>query len=135
MVVYDKEGNEVGSERIRTAGAASQIKLTGDLGTSIKSLKADGEDITFITVNILDTDGNLVPDASNQINVEVSGAARFKGICNGDATSLEVFTKPTMKAFHGQLVIGIQSNGKRGTATVKVTGKGLKPATVQINSK
>ena len=135
VVVYDKDGNEVGSERIRTAGAASQIKLTGDLGTSIKPLKADGEDITFITVNILDKNGNLVPDASNQINVEVSGAARFKGICNGDATSLEVFTKPTMKAFHGQLVIGIQSNGKRGTATVKVTGKGLKPATVQINSK
>lgn len=135
VVVYDKEDNEVGSERIRTAGAASQIKLTGDLGAAIKPLKADGEDITFITVNILDKDGNLVPDASNQIDVEVSGSAKFKGICNGDATSLEVFTQPTMKAFHGQLVIGIQSNGEQSTAKVQVTAKGLKPATVQINCK
>ena len=134
VVVYDKEGREVGSERIKTAGAASQIKLTGDLGTSIKPLKADGEDMTFITVSILDNEGNLVPYASNQIDVEVSGAARFKGICNGDATSTEVFTNPTMKAFHGQLVVGIQSNGKVGTATIKVTSKGLKPASVTLNA-
>ena len=134
VVVYDKEGREVGSERIKTAGTASQIKLTGDLGTSIKPLKADGEDMTFITVSILDNEGNLVPYASNQIDVEVSGAARFKGICNGDATSTEVFTNPTMKAFHGQLVVGIQSNGKVGTATIKVTSKGLKPASVTLNA-
>ena len=135
VVVYDEDGKEVGTESVKTAGVASQIQLTGDLGAPIKPLKADGEDMTFITVNILDRDGNFVPDASNQMNVSVSGAAQFKGICNGDATSTEVFTKPTMKAFHGQLVIGIQSNGKQGTATVKVTSKGLKPATVTINCK
>lgn len=135
VVVYDKDGKEVGTESVKTARVASQIQLTGDLGAPIKPLKADGEDMTFLTVNILDNEGNLVPYANNQINVEVSGAARFKGICNGDATSTEVFTKPTMKAFHGQLVIGIQSNGKQGTAIVKVTSKGLKPATVTINCK
>ena len=90
--------------------------------------------MTFITVSILDNEGNLVPYASNQIDVEVSGASRFKGICNGDATSTEVFTNPTMKAFHGQLVVGIQSNGKVGTATIKVTAKGLKPASVTLNA-
>ena len=132
VVVYDQQGREVGTERIRTAGAASQIKLTGDLGAEIKPLKADGEDMTFITVSILDKDGNLVPYASNQIEVEVTDAATFKGICNGDATSLEVFTEPTMKAFHGQLVIGIQSNGKSGSAKVHVTAQGLKPATANI---
>ena len=135
VVVYDENGKEVGTETIKTAGAASQIQLTGDLGADIKPLKADGEHMTFITVNILDANGNLVPDADQQINVSVSGAATFKGICNGDATSIEVFTKPTMKAFHGQLVIGIQSNGQVGTATVKVTGKVLKPATGTIDSK
>ena len=135
VVVYDENGKEVGTETVKTAGAASQIKLMGDLGADIKPLKADGEDMTFITVSILDNDGNIVPDADQQINVSVSGSATFKGICNGDATSIEVFTKPTMKAFHGQLVIGIQSNGKPGTATVKVSGKGLKPASVNIESK
>ena len=132
VVVYNEGGKEMGTQIVKTAGAASQIQLTGDLGANIKPLKANGEDMTFITVNILDMNGNIVPDADQQINVSVSGAANFKGICNGDATSLEVFTKPTMKAFHGQLVIGIQSNGKQGEAIVKVTGKGLKPATATI---
>lgn len=134
VVVYDVNGKEAGVQIVKTAGAASQIQLTGDLGDPIKPLKADGEDMTFITVNILDKDGNLVPNADTPINVQVAGAAQFKGICNGDATSLEVFTKPTMKTFHGQLVIGIQSNGKTGTSTIKVTGKGLKPATITLNA-
>ncbi|MBQ0046324.1 MAG: DUF4982 domain-containing protein [Prevotellaceae bacterium] len=135
VVVYDANGNKAGEEVVRTAGKASAIKLTGDLGAEIKPLCADGNDMTFITVNVLDANGNLVPDADNQINVSVSGAASFKGICNGDATSIEVFTNPTMKVFHGQLVIGIQSNGKKGAATVKVSGKGVKPATITINAK
>ena len=135
VVVYDENGKEVGTQTVKTAGAAAQIQLTGDLGAAVKPLKADGEDMTFITVNILDQDGILVPDADNSIQVGVTGAADFKGICNGDATSTEVFTKPTMKTFHGQLVIGIQSNGKQGDATIKVTGKGLKPATLTVNSK
>lgn len=134
VVVYDANGKEVGTETVKTAGAPASIQLTGDLGADIKPLKADGEAMTFITVNILDKDGSLVPDADTQINVSVTGSANFKGICNGDATSIEVFTQPTMKAFHGQLVIGIQSNGKQGDAIVKVSGKGLKPATVTIRA-
>ena len=134
VVVYDKDGNIAGTETIKTAGKASNIKLTGDLGQPIKPIHADGEDMTFITVTITDQDGNLVPDADNQLKVTVTGSATFKGICNGDATSLEVFTQPTMKAFHGQLVIGIQSNGKKGNATVNVSGKGLKAANVTVPS-
>ncbi len=135
VVVYDKDGKQVGTKTVHTAGKASAISLTGDLGAAIKPLKADGDDMTFITVNVVDKDGNLCPDADNQISVSVTGAATFKGICNGDATSLEVFTRPTMKAFHGQLVIGIQSNGKTGDAIVKVSGKGIKAQTVKINVK
>ena len=132
VVVYDQNGNEVGTETVKTAGKADHITLTGDLGKEIKPLVADGNSMTFITVNIEDKDGNLVPNADNQINVKVSGAASFKGICNGDATSLEVFTNPTMKAFHGQLVIGVQSNGKQGDAIIAVSGKGIKPATAIV---
>lgn len=134
VVVYDKNGKEVGTKIVKTAGKPASVNVTGDLGETIKPLKADGDDMTFLTVNILDKDGNLCPDADNQISVSVTGAARFKGICNGDATSLEVFTKPTMKAFHGQLVIGIQSNGKVGNAVVKVSGKGIKAQTVTVKA-
>ena len=132
VVVYDKDDNIVGTEIVKTAGKASSIQLSGDLGQPVKPLYANGEDMTFITVTITDKDGNLVPYADNQLKVSVTGTATFKGICNGDATSLEVFTQPTMKAFHGQLVIGIQSNGKKGNASVTVSGKGLKSSTINI---
>ena len=135
VVVYDENGKEAGTKVVKTAGKPETVTLTGDLGDKICDLVADGEDMTFITVNVVDKDGNLCPDADNQISVSVSGAARFKGICNGDATSLEVFTKPVMKAFHGQLVIGIQSNGKKGEAVIKVAGKGLKTRTVKVNAR
>ncbi len=134
VVVYDANGKEAGTKVVKTAGKPASVQLTGDLGADIKTLKADGNDMTFLTVNVVDKDGNLCPDADNQINVSVTGAAQFKGICNGDATSLEVFTKPTMKVFHGQLVIGIQSNGKKGDAVVKVSGKGIKAQTVVVKA-
>lgn len=132
VVVYDENGTEKGTQIVKTAGAPAKIRLSGDLGKATKPLKADGEDMTFFTVSIVDKDGNLVPDADNRVYVSVTGSAQFKGICNGDATSLEVFTKPTMKVFHGELVIGIQSNGKKGPATVKVSSKGLPSATITI---
>ncbi len=136
VVVYDADGKEAGTETVKTAGAPHGIKVSGDLGNDIKTLSADGNDMTFITVSIVDKDGNLVPDADNLINVSVKGAAEFKGMCNGDATSTEVFTQPSMKAFHGQLVVGIQSNGKGGKAIVDIKGKGLKSgASVQMEVK
>ncbi|MBQ0022540.1 MAG: DUF4982 domain-containing protein [Prevotellaceae bacterium] len=136
VVVYDADGKEAGTETVKTAGAPHGIKVSGDLGNDIKTLSADGNDMTFITVSIVDKDGNLVPDADNLINVSVKGAAEFKGMCNGDATSTEVFTQPSMKAFHGQLVVGIQSNGKGGKTIVDIKGKGLKSgASVQMEVK
>ena len=84
---------------------------------------ADGEDIVFVSVRILDKDGNLCPDADNQLSFKVSGAGRFKGVCNGDATSLESFVKPTMKAFHGELVVAIQTKSEPGQIRLIVSGK------------
>lgn len=135
VVVYDANGNKAGEQTVKTAGAPHAILLTGDMGEAIKPLKADGEDLTFITATVLDKDGNIVPDADTQLSVSVSGSAIFRGICNGDATSLEPFTKPTMKAFHGQLVFCVQSNGKTGNASIKVTGRGVRPAVLTIPAK
>ena len=89
------------------------------------TLRADNDDMAFFVVSAVDKDGNLCPEANHQININVSGAADFKGICNGDATSFEVFTKPTMQLFKGQLVVGIQSNGQRGKAVIKASSPGL----------
>ena len=128
VVVYDADGRRVGEKCIRTAGKPYRVKVEKECLDEYESpeyLKADRRDMAFFVVSIVDENGNLCPDADNQISIDVSGAAEFKGICNGDATSFEVFTCPTMKTFHGQLVVGIISNGKKGMATVNATSPGL----------
>ncbi len=124
VVVYDQNDIKVGEETVRTAGKPHHIELMTDK----LALLSDGEDMAFITVKIADKDGNLCPDADNQIDVEVEGAGMFKGICNGDATSLEVFTKPTMRAFHGLLSVGVISLSEKGKMRVVIKSKGLKKA-------
>lgn len=128
VVVYDANGRKAGEKTVKTAGKPYRIKVELeqlDEYNSPSSLNADGRDMAFFVVSIVDADGNLCPDAANQISIDVSGAAAFKGICNGDATSFEVFTKPTMKTFHGQLVVGIMAGQNEGTATINASSPGL----------
>ena len=70
-----------------------------------------------------DKDGNLVPDAANQLTFRVEGDGKFQAACNGDATSLEPFTEPTMKLFNGQLVVLVRSTEKAGSIRLTVTDK------------
>ena len=81
----------------------------------------NGDDLAFVTVSLTDADGNLIPDANDQLRFEVKGAGSFKAVCNGDATSLEPFTQPTMRLFSGQLVVIVQAARQQGTATLIVT--------------
>jgi beta-galactosidase len=122
VVAYDSQGNKAGEEEIRTAGNAVQLRVTADKET----LTADGNDLMFLTISAMDKDGNLCPTADNELSFKVSGTATFRGVCNGDATSTEVFTQPRMKLFNGQLVLVVQSTKKKGVCEVTVSGKGLK---------
>jgi beta-galactosidase len=119
VVVYDEQGREAGSEVIRTAGAPAKLQL--DVWTADAHLKATGDDMAFVTVSLTDADGTLIPQADDQLTFEVSGAGSFQAVCNGDATSLEPFTEPTMKLFNGQLVAIVRSAAQTGTLTLKVT--------------
>ena len=131
VVVYDADGKKRGEAVRRTAGAPHHIVLepqTLDEYHQHATLKADGEDMMFFTVSVVDSEGNLCPEADNKIAIGVEGAAVFRGICNGDATSFEVFTNPEMHVFKGQLVVGIQSDGTRGRITLTATSDGLPKA-------
>lgn len=116
VVVYDKDGEPAGEQIYNTADYESLILLEPDVDT----LRADGEDLSYITVSLLDKDGNLCPDADDEILVVIEGEGRFKAICNGDATSLQSFVEPHMQLFHGKLVVTVQSTEKAGDITVKV---------------
>ncbi len=154
VVVYDKNGLKVGEKSIKTAGKPHHIELCANRGTGAKArsyadmyntcnpsqfslggtLKADGEDMAFVSVRVVDKNGNFCPTATNQLTMKVTGAGVFKGVCNGDQTSLEVFTSPTMKLFSGELVVGVQTTKQAGDIVLKVSGKGVASASITLKS-
>ena len=119
VVAYDKDGSVVGEKTVRSAGKATKLLLEPDRNV----LTADGNDLAFVTVSLVDDKGTLLPDADNELEFEVGGNGSFKAVCNGDATSLESFTEPHMRLFHGQLVVVVQAGSKPGNITVKVIDK------------
>ena len=129
VVVYDADGNAAGEQIIKTAGKPAKLQLDAwtqqsdlsPLASSLSHLVADGNDLAFITVSLTDAEGTLIPNASDQLTFEVSGAGTFEAVCNGDATSLESFKQPTMKLFNGQLVLIVRAAKSPGTLTLKVT--------------
>lgn len=110
VVAYNEKGNPVAQQTIKTAGQPHTLKIEVDK----PQLNNDGKDLLYYTISMVDKDGNLCPNANHLLLLQVSGAARFKAVCNGDATSLEPFHLPNMHLFHGKLVVTVQSNGNKG---------------------
>ena len=129
VVVYDAAGKPAGEQTIRTAGKPAQLKLDvwtqqsdlSPLSSLLSPLKSDGNDLAFVTVQLVDQDGTFIPDAQDQLTFEVSGAGTFRAVCNGDATSLEPFTEPTMRLFNGQLVVIVEAGHQPGDLVLKVS--------------
>ena len=121
-------GEAVAENMIKTAGKPYQIRLEADRN----SISADGKDLSFVTVSVLDKEGNICPDAQHALKFSVKGNGSYRAACNGDASSLEPFVKPTMKAFNGQLVVVLQSNETPGDIRLKVSGKGLETGYLDV---
>ena len=130
VVAFDDAGNPAAEQEIHTAGAPHHLLLQADR----EQIVANGNDLSYVTVSVVDKDGNLCPTADNQLHFEVRGEGKFKVVCNGDATSLEMFHLPTMKAFSGKLVATVQSLEEAGTLTLLVSGDGLETGTLEIKS-
>nr|WP_242009157.1 beta-galactosidase GalB [Robertkochia solimangrovi] len=130
VIAYDKNGKPAMEKEVTTAGKPYQIVLDPDR----KTIKADGKDISFVTASVVDKNGIPCPTATHSLKFKVSGNGHYRAACNGDATSLELFHIPTMKLFSGKLVVLVQSEEEAGTMELKVSGKGLKSATVKINT-
>ena len=131
VVVYDEKGNRAGEQVVRTAGKPVAMKLEADK----KVLKADGNDLAYVTVSLVDKDGTEIPNATDQMAFEVKGAGSFRAVCNGDATSLEVFTAPTMKLFSGKLVVTVQAAKHAGDMELVVkdtSNSKLTPARISL---
>lgn len=131
VVAFGKDGKPAAEKTMVTAGKPYEIVLEPDR----KTIDADGKDISFVTVSVVDKDGNLCPTASDQLQFKVKGSGKYRAACNGDATSLELFHLPTMKAFNGKLVVLVQSVNQPGKIELTVSGKALKTGKVTLQAK
>lgn len=130
VVAYDKDGNPVAEKEIRTAGKPHHIELSADRSV----IKADGKDLSFVTVKIVDKNGNLCPDAQNLLTFKVKGKGFYRAGANGDATCTELFHEPQMHAFNGMMTAVVQSTDESGQIVLEVSSKGLKSASLPIVS-
>ena len=129
--VSRKAGKTVAEQVINTAGEPAQIHLTPDRAT----IAADGNDLSFVTVEILDSDGNLCPTAVNEVTFTVEGAGQNEGVDNGNPISLERFKADSRKAMAGKALLIVRNNGKKGDINVKAVSPGLSDATVTLKAK
>lgn len=131
VVAYDKDGKAVAEKEIHTAGKPDHIELVADRSV----IDANGKDLSFVTVKVVDKEGNLCPLADNEISFKVKGAGTYRAGANGNPASLESFQTPKMKVFSGMMTAIVQSTEKAGKITLEATGKGLKKGTLLIESK
>ena len=130
VVAYDSEGNKAMQKSVRTAGEPYALELI----SARESLSADGKDLLYVTVRIVDRDGNLCPLDSCKVRFDVSGAGEFRAVANGDPTCLELFHLPEMSAFGGMLTVIVQSREKAGRITLKASADGLRDGVLKIKS-
>lgn len=128
VVAYNADGSVAGEKTIRTAGKPHHLVLTPNR----KQLNADGEDLVYITVQVADKDGNIVPTDERAVKFSAKGAGKFRATANGDPTSLRLFHLPEMDLFSGAATAIVQAADKPGSVTFTATAKGVKPATVTI---
>lgn len=130
VVAYNDKGEAVAEKEIHTAGKPHHIELEADRQT----IKADGRDLSFITVKVVDKDGNLCPNAQHLIKYSVKGKGFYRAGANGNSVSLELFHEPRMQVFNGMMTAIVQTNGEPGDIILTATGKGLKAGKIVIKA-
>ncbi|KAI3331777.1 glycoside hydrolase family 2 protein [Xylariaceae sp. AK1471] len=130
-VVTYKNGQVWAKATVQTAGKAAGLRLTADRS----SIRADGEDLAYIKVEVVDSQGRVVPEATNNITFDVSGAGELVATDNGDPADLTVFPSSQRKAYSGLALAIVRAKaGKNGQITVTASGANLKTARVTVNA-
>lgn len=129
--VSRKNGKEVLSREIKTTGKPASIRLTADRN----KITADGKDLSFVTVEVLDADGLAVPTADNLIKFSIDGNGIIAGTDNGNPTDSLSLKKPERQLFSGKAIAVIQSTRKDGKIVLKASSEGLESNYIEISSK
>ncbi len=115
---------------LRSASDPVQVKLTADK----PEIKADGQDLSYITVELTDANGLRNPKSDDLVTFSIEGPGTIVGVGNANPVSLESYTIPQRKAWRGRCLVIVKSDPKAGPIILKATATGLKPASIEINS-
>lgn len=133
-VAYDADGNVIedtqGRSIVKTTGEEAKLAAAADR----TEIKADGKDLSYITVDVTDAQGNIVPDADDRVTFAVEGDGELVGVDNGSSPDHDSYKADNRKAFSGKLVAIIKSTKNAGNITVTATADGLEPAVVEITT-
>jgi len=124
------KGDTVVYDKMTSAGSAAKVKLKPDR----TSLTADGKDLVFVEVDITDSNGVLVPNATNSVNFSVSGPGTIVGVDNGNSPTSEPYKANSRKAFSGKCLVIVQTAKTPGSIVVTADSKGLSSSSVKIVS-
>lgn len=128
VVAYDNDGRPAAEKIVRTAGKPHHLVLT----TNRSSLEANGDDLLYVTAQVADKDGNIVPTDSRMVKFKVDGAGSFEATANGDPTCILPFQNPEMKLFSGAATVIARSAKAPGTLRLRATASGVRPAELTI---
>ncbi len=126
--VASNGGRQVAVDERKTAGAPARIALLPDR----TQVRADGQDLVFVTVRIEDQDGNLCPAADNEVTFKVEGAGRIEAVDNGNAATFEPFQADRRKAFNGLALLIVRPAREKGRIAIVATSEGLQQATTSV---
>ena len=133
-VAYNEKGEVIekteGRSVVKTTGEAKKLKATADR----KEITADGKDLVYVTVDVTDKDGNIVPNAANNVKFEVKGGT-LVGVDNGKQADHQSYQEDNRNAYNGSLVAIVQATDKAGEISVTASSKGLDSATVNVTAK
>ncbi|MEP2775875.1 MAG: glycoside hydrolase family 2 TIM barrel-domain containing protein [Luteolibacter sp.] len=130
-VIAYKGGKEWAQDVMKTTGEAAKLTLTADRS----EIQADGSDLSFITVQISDAQGNLVPRTHNEVEFTLEGPGKIIAVGNGNPVSHESFQANKRKAFNGLCLVVVRSEkGEAGTIRLSATSEGLESSECQVRS-
>ena len=128
-VGVDKD-KEMEAAVLQTSGDAAKIKLSADR----KEIMADGQDLSYVTIEITDRDDIMQPNAANRLHFEIEGPGVLAGVANADMKDTDPYTGNTRKAWHGRALAVIRSTHTAGDIKLKVSSAGLSEAALNIKT-
>lgn len=125
-----KNGKEMESSILKTAGQPAYVKLTAGR----QKLSANGQDLSYVTVEIIDKDGNIQPNAENQLLFRINGAGVIAGVDNADLKDTTSYVSHTRNAWHGRAMVVVKSVRESGKILLTVSSSNLPDSVISLTS-